>query len=168
MANAPGVKIQNPVNLNRKVPDLPRGSAFDPVSRAEQALGKLSKTFEYWMTDEISRLNRVWKTISADDGMDKTTYEQLYSVSHDLKGEAATFGYPLIGDIADSLCLLLDDFARDPGSAPLPFVEQHVYAIKAIVKEKVQNAEDPVGRQLVAELRKLGGERAARFAGKSR
>jgi len=154
MPGSRGLKFNNPVNLNKKVPELPRSSAFDPVSRAEQAMEKLAKTFEHWMLDELKRLNAIW------DGMrDKTPTEEtvaaLYSVAHDLKGEAATFGFPLVGEVSNSLCRLLDAYDGDTARVPLKLADQHVLAIRAIVKERAQNATDPVGRQIVDELNAL-------------
>ena len=151
MSRPSGVKIPNPVNLNKKVPELPRSSALDPITRAEHALDKLSKTFNQWMIDEVARLDKIWKSI-VDSGLDDESLTELYAVCHDIKGEGATFGFPLAGDVANSLCRLLDAFEKNPDAIPLKLTGQYVKAIKAIVKEKAQNAFDPIGRQLADEL----------------
>ena len=36
------------------------------------------------------------------------TRDELFHAAHDIKGEAATFGYPLVAPAADSLCRLLE------------------------------------------------------------
>lgn len=151
MSDKRGVKIPNPVNLNKKVPELPRGSVLDPVTRAQQALEKLSGTFEVWMEREIKRLNDAWSNVDPE-GLNIVTFGELYAVAHDIKGEGATFGFPLASDVAGSLCKLMDAFEAVPDRAPMPLVKQHVLSIKAIVNEKAQNSADPIGRQLVAEL----------------
>lgn len=165
MSDRRGLKIPNPVNLNKKVPELPRSSALDPISRAEQALEKLSGTFEHWMDAEIKRLTEAWSQVSTR-GFNAETLAALYSVCHDIKGEAATFGFPLAGDVADTLCGLLDVFEDNPANAPTPLIEQYVLAIKAIVNEKVQNSADPVARQLVDELAMQADRAIEMFSGR--
>ncbi len=144
---------------------MPRNSALDPISRAEQALEKLAGTFEYWMEAEINRLSDAWSEASAS-GFNGETFAALYSACHDIKGEAATFGFPLAGDVADTLCGLLDVFEIEPHKAPAPLIEQYVLAIKAIVNEKVQNSADPVARRLVDELAAQAAKAIEMFAKK--
>ena len=50
-------------------------------------------------------------------GFNKATREALFHAAHDIKGEAATFGYPLAAASADSLCRLIEhtpDMTRIP------------------------------------------------------
>jgi len=59
--------------------------------------------------------------------------EALYHRAHDLKGLGTTYGYPLISQIAGTLCRLID--APDKRQAsPLPLIEVHVEAIKAAAR----------------------------------
>ncbi|MGC3956684.1 MAG: Hpt domain-containing protein [Verrucomicrobiota bacterium] len=46
-----------------------------------------------------------------------TTRDELFHAAHDIKGDAATFGYPSAAPIAESLCRLIEhtpDLAQDP------------------------------------------------------
>ena len=151
--------MNSPVDLNKKVPDLPKDTTHDPVAAAEKALEDLDQDFGMWMAEEANRLARAWQAI-AKGGMTPESREELYGPSHDIKGEAATFGYPLAGDIADSLCRLLD-VNTDAAKLPLDVIENHVLAIQAVVKEDAKDAEHRIGRELVAELRGLVDDFAA-------
>jgi len=41
-------------------------------------------------------------------GFTEKTHAELFRAAHDIKGEAATFGYPAVVGAADSLCRLLE------------------------------------------------------------
>ena len=65
----------------------------------------------------------------AAEGLNEATRARLYSAAHDIKGEGATFGYPLAARIADTLCGLMDGIA-DETALPLGLMMQHVEAIR--------------------------------------
>ena len=67
----------------------------DPVARAEQALAQLSGEFAGWMHSECERLEAARQNIKRD-GFNKKSHDELFRAAHDIKGEAATFGYPAV------------------------------------------------------------------------
>ncbi|WP_020177980.1 Hpt domain-containing protein [Methylopila sp. M107] len=128
----------------------------DPVRRAENALKLLSNEFDAWMSVELEALQIAHGASAA--AHDLADLAALYRASHDIRGQAATFGYPLAGMIADGLCELLER-----RTAPRPaqqMLDLHVNAIKALVRENVRNPDDPVGLALVRRLRELRTEAA--------
>jgi chemotaxis protein histidine kinase CheA len=110
--------------------------ADDPVARAEQALAQLASNFSGWMQEECERLDRARAEIKAH-GFNKATHEALFHAAHDLKGEAATFGYPWVAAIADSLCRLTEH-TPDMSRIPVMLVDQHVDAVRAMVRESAR------------------------------
>jgi HPt (histidine-containing phosphotransfer) domain-containing protein len=88
----------------------------DPVARAEAALAQLSEQFAEWMQAECERLERARQDVLRQ-GVTQTTHGELFRAAHDVKGEAATFGYPVVVGAAESLCRLLEhtpDWTRIP------------------------------------------------------
>src|SRR6266481_626633 len=73
----------------------------DPIARAEKALAGLSGEFKNWMSIEADRLSAAHATI-LKDGFTNETRAELFRAAHDIKGHAATFGYPSAGAAADS------------------------------------------------------------------
>ena len=94
----------------------------DPVARAEAALAQLSTEFAEWMQSECERLETARREV-VRQGFTEKTHAELFRAAHDIKGEAATFGYPAVVGAADSLCRLLE---HTPGMSriPLKLVEQ--------------------------------------------
>ena len=53
--------------------------------------------------------------------------------------------------IAGSLCKMLDDAERRM-SAPLPILDAHIDAIRAVVRDQIKTDEHPTGRDLAETL----------------
>ncbi|MEI2384000.1 Hpt domain-containing protein [Breoghania sp. JC706] len=144
--------ITPPVNLRSKVRKLSRREEanFDPVAAAEAALAKLSVNFNSWMDQETEALRVCWVDIH-DHGLDEERRDTLFRHSHDIKGQAATLGFPLAGHIADSLCRLLET-VTDVSLVPVRLIEQHIQAIRAIVAEDARDENDMVANALAKQL----------------
>jgi chemotaxis protein histidine kinase CheA len=127
--------------------------ADDPVARAEQALAQLSSQFTGWMYAECERIDAARTAVKAH-GFDKTTREALFHASHDIKGEAATFGFPWVAQAADSLCRLVEH-TPDMKRIPLALVDQHVDAIRAIVRESARADVTEMAATLTRRLRQV-------------
>ena len=120
------------------------------IARAEAALDKLSDQFGEWINEEAARLSDAWASYEKAPNTRAAKYE-LHRRSHDLKGLAPTYGYPLVGRICASLCKLTGDEHGDI-NAPIALLKAHVDAVKAAVNGKVMGADHPVGLTLAAEL----------------
>ena len=84
------------------VPDSADG-LDDAVARAESALAELASEFATWMEEECHRLDEMRRKVRRL-GFTGRTRDELFRAAHDIKGEAATFGFPQAEKVADSLC----------------------------------------------------------------
>jgi HPt (histidine-containing phosphotransfer) domain-containing protein len=125
----------------------------DPVARAEAALAQLADEFTDWMHAECERLEAARQGVKRG-GFNKTTHDALFRAAHDIKGEAATFGYPAVDVVAASLCRLLEH-TPDIGRIPLALVEQHVDAMRAMVREHARSDLAGVANALTRRLREV-------------
>jgi hypothetical protein len=139
--------IQPPNSLRARVGG---GIGADAIARAEEALKAMSAQFDAWLQDEMDKLGAARAAIQTE-GYTPATAEALYFRAHDLKGLGATYQYPLVTRLAASLCRLLDK-PEQRMTAPLPLLDAHVEAIRAVVRDKIQTDEHPVGRALAEEL----------------
>ena len=128
----------------------------DPVGRAEQALAGLSGQFAGWMETECVRLDEARRDIAAQ-GFNKDNKDALFHAAHDIKGEAATFGYPAVAAAADSLCRLLE-YTPDVARIPMKLVDQHVDAVRAIFREYARADARPLAAVLTRRLREVTDE----------
>jgi chemotaxis protein histidine kinase CheA len=128
----------------------------DPVARAEQALAQLSSEFSGWMDTECERLDQARQLVKTI-GFNKATLEALFHAAHDIKGEAATFGFPWVASLAESLSRLIEH-TPDMQRIPLTLVDQHVDAVRAIIRESVRPDIAVVADALTLRLREVTDE----------
>jgi len=123
------------------------------VRRAEQALKALSVNFNGWMEEASRQLaearDRHRRNASAPGAL-----AALHRAAHDIRGQAPTLGFPIAARVGGSLCRLLEESpAAGLAASPLALlVDQHVDAIRAIVREGVTKAKQRTGEALADEL----------------
>ncbi|MDP3690787.1 Hpt domain-containing protein [Bradyrhizobium sp.] len=123
----------------------------DPVARAEKALAGLSGEFKNWMAIEADRLSDAHAAILRD-GFTEVTREELFRAAHDIKGDAATFGFPSAGAAAESLCRIIEH-APDLDEVPSNLIAHHINAIQAIVRERTKLDTAATAGELSKQLR---------------
>jgi chemotaxis protein histidine kinase CheA len=128
----------------------------DPVARAEKALAGLSGEFKKWMTVESDRLTAAYAAI-LKNGFTKDTSQELFRAAHDIKGDAATFGFPSAGAAADSLCRIIEH-APDLAKVPAQLIVHHINAIEAIVRERTKLDTLSTANELSRKLRGVADE----------
>jgi HPt (histidine-containing phosphotransfer) domain-containing protein len=119
------------------------------VKRAEQAIDSLKSEFTGWVIHDVSRLVEAGQAYAKD--RNEEALADLYRTAHDLKGQAATFDFPLISRVAASLCMLTDDTVYGL-PLPLKLIEAHIDAIRVIVRDNLKDPSDQTAAELATEL----------------
>lgn len=130
------------------------------VERAEAALASLKGEFSGWMNTECERLEQA-RTSLHENGQNSATMELMFRSAHDIKGDAATLGFPLAGTIAGSLGRLIYHWPKG-SRLPLQVVDRAVDAIKAVVRENVRHPQAPTGAEVAEKLAILVEQSLAR------
>jgi HPt (histidine-containing phosphotransfer) domain-containing protein len=148
--------ITQPNPLRKVLRRVAEKDLDDPVARAEQALAGLSGEFKNWMTIESDRLAAA-HAATLKDGFTSVTREELFRAAHDIKGDAATFGFPSAGAAADSLCRIIEH-APNLAKVPAPLIAHHINAIQAIVRERTRLDTVSTANELSRQLRGVADE----------
>jgi chemotaxis protein histidine kinase CheA len=83
--------------------------------------------------------------------------EELFRAAHDIKGDAATFGFPSAGAAAESLCRIIEH-APDLDKVPSDLIAHHINAIQAIVHERTKLDTASMASELSRKLRGVADE----------
>lgn len=151
MSRKQPIEIFMPPNvLKAKVGGGGNGGGIDPatLARAEQAIEAMKGDFAEWVATDVEKLHTARAAFAAS--ADKDTRDTLYRASHDLKGQGATFGYPFVARVADSLCRLLDTVAAE--ALPAQLIDAHVDAIRVILRDHVKGNASRTATVLAQEL----------------
>jgi hypothetical protein len=122
----------------------------EAIARAEAAMVVLSQDFNTWMNDEMNRLEQARQVFQQE--VTPQNRAVLYRVGHDLRGQAATFGFPFAGQIADGLCSLFEKVETFEGGL-LELVFAHVDAIRTGVRAQMDGDQGRSLEALAEELR---------------
>jgi chemotaxis protein histidine kinase CheA len=128
----------------------------DPVARAEKALAGMSGEFRQWMEIEVERLAAAHTAI-LKDGFTEATRGELFRAAHDIKGDAATFGFPPAAAVAESLCRVIEH-APDLSRVPSDLIVHHINAVQAIVHEHTKLDRISMSNELSRRLRGVADE----------
>lgn len=120
--------------------------------RAEALVTSLKAEYLERVQEQLDGMERMIRSARDGAGPDRgATLEALSRVSHEIKGQAGTFGFELITTIGTSLCDYVED-AADPGADDITVAEIHVNAMRVVVTDNIRGDGGKVGRQLLAGM----------------
>ena len=98
---------------------------------------------------------------AAKAGWSDAGLDAVWRAAHDLKGMGGTYGYPLVTQLAASLCRLTETEAGKSAARVNPaLVDAHVDGLRAALRDRIASDAHPLGRALVqtleAKVRDLG------------
>ncbi len=157
----PTAQMINPRDAGLRGLDLKR-PLFDEdtVARADNTLKAMGDSMVQWLDADVERLQQT-RLAAENAHWSHAALETLGRVAHDLKGMGGTYGFPLVTQIAASLCRLVETEAgKSVAQADPSLVRAHVDALRAAVRDRIKTDGDPTGRALVhaleEEVAKLG------------
>ncbi len=142
----------DPIDPISDEPDAEGGMAA-VLARAQAAVDDLAKGYTTWARADVDRARKALEAATADPAQRGKHVEDLFRIAHDLKGQGASFGYPLVTRIADSLCKLTRDRKRNYGDADLDLAKAHLDAVHLVLSKEIKGEGGQVGGELAAKLK---------------
>jgi len=151
-----GELIKVPNTLRIKIGGRMAKVDKEAVAKAEAALASLSSNFDDWIATEVAKLETAHKRVSSGK-LCGPEGRELFNAAHDLKGLGTTYGFPIVTEMAASLCdITLNQNIRE--KAPIALINAHVNAIRAAVTGGIKTIDHPIGGTLSIELKKKSTE----------
>ena len=138
------------IELPNTLKDKVGAGGFDPIAlrRADVVIEEMGEQYELRLQAEVAALDETYRTMRRSNAID---VDSLFAAAHKLRGEAGTFGYPLVSAIGNTLARYLDQRPRLDAAA-CEIVGSHVNALRAVVGRKVKGDGGEIGAQLVQGL----------------
>jgi hypothetical protein len=140
------------------------GGIAATVKRAQDAVAELSADYQNWALADLAKAEQALAEARVNPAAAQPALQRLYGVTHDMKGQGGSFGFPLVTHVAQSLCRLLvgpGGSARHvelpTGDATFGLVEVHLKALRLILEKSVRGEGGEVGQKLVAKLQAMAG-----------
>jgi len=119
------------------------------MKRAEAAMEGIKSEFSAWAASDVEKLMAARARFAQTP--DAPSRAALLRAAHDMKGQAATFNYPMIARVSGSLSKLVGELPADQ-DLPLALVDAHVTSIHVIYRDKVMDETNKVAVVLSQEL----------------
>lgn len=124
----------------------------EALDKANEALKKLAEDYPDWVAAQVAELRALHGRMVDTPETRRKTLDGIRSLAQEIKGQGATFGYPLVSTFA----LSLQDCSGP--SAPLTdshveVVKAHVDSIAAVIKDRVKGNGGQVGKELTEQLK---------------
>jgi len=130
-------RVFTPPNLLRaKVGNKPGPDLNQIVAKAEAALSELQDDYEVWIRDDLKTLRAAVASLRKDT--DPATLERIKILGHEIKGQGATYGYPLLTTVGHLLYTFIERDA-DVAMRHLNLIDAHVDFMALILAEKIDD-----------------------------
>ncbi len=127
---------------------------LDPeaLARAEAALSALSDEYLRWIEADLLRLATALAALrSAGAAQWHAAAAAVFAVAHDIKGQAATFDYPLLSRLGLALCRLVHA-AKGVDAVLLRRLDMVAEAMAQVVAQRLSGDGGADGRDLLRRL----------------
>jgi hypothetical protein len=138
--------------LREKVTASPGPSRATIVADAEAAVRELGKNYLTWVREDVEMLEAALDGVRGETTSRVEATERIFDTAHNMKGQGASFGYPLVTTIAASLCRFIEAGGADCASGA-DVIRAHVAALRAVIVHKARGEGGEVGGELVRTLK---------------
>ncbi len=137
------------------------------LARAEAAVADLAKSYVTWANADVEKCAEHLATARhaqpganvAIGAVDRPmiAVQALYAVAHNIKGQGASFGFPLMTRLGESLCRLTRT-KRSIADRDLDAVQAHLEAMRLVLAQNIGGDGGALGDKLVQHLDALVSE----------
>ncbi|MCB1490978.1 MAG: Hpt domain-containing protein [Rhodobiaceae bacterium] len=142
------------------IPGEQPGYDLEIIARAEVALKQLDVHFPDWMADNIAQFKKAVDRL-ASGTVTAEALSEVFRHAHTIRGDAATYGYPMAANAANSFCNYLE--ACNVLGLPSPDIVRRLSeAILVMVGEADENVKGHMSGILGEALNVLAAEHTLR------
>jgi hypothetical protein len=126
------------------------------LARAQAAVSELAKSYGTWAMADLDRCRDLLGAARADAVLRSSKLAELYGIAHNIKGQGTSFGYPLMTQIGQSLCIFTRPAHEQAGRAfderELGVIQSHLDAMRLILTKEIRGDGGDTGRKLAQRL----------------
>lgn len=137
-------------DLKKKAGGLPSQISDDMLGDIDSAIQGLSGEFLEAIRQQIDDLMPIFVKLKTDP----KKMDELFMRAHDIKGQAGTFGYPLITYVGNELCRFIEKIDEPYTQQKLDVIQAHIGTMYALFKNKVTGNGGPVEDKILDGLEK--------------
>jgi len=144
------------IRKNEPLADISEESSVDDAEmlrRAEEAVESLKAEYPEWVGHHLAALEDACRTIRAEPEASVPQLAAIADLSHDVKGEGTTYGYPLMTQLGASLHRFVTNM-KACSTVQIEIIENHVSAMRVVIRERIEGDGGALGHEIVGSLEK--------------
>lgn len=146
-------QVIKPINsLKAKIGNGP--GFIDPkiIQKAEKIIEDMSDEFVDIAVKEIEKLETL--VLEADSGVLQGNLQKIFLISHELKGQGGTFGYPLLTLIGNSLCRFIEKLENNKEllEGDKAVIRAHVDSMKGVFVNNIGGQGGRIEKEILQGL----------------
>lgn len=122
-----------------------------PVAHVSDPKDELEETYVQWTTEALATIRSLIEKLREGDDPDPLL-DEIYGISHNIKGMGTSFGYPLMTDIGTSLCAYLRHVKNDRLEVSHDALDVHMKAMDTVFGNRIRGNGGASGKRLNERL----------------
>jgi chemotaxis protein histidine kinase CheA len=147
------------MTLNDELPDIFKNSATNlPLEDLEQKaldiIANMSQKYTEWTTNDVLKLKKLFEQIqnSSKKEQDELILGDFYRTAHDIKGQGATFDYPLMSDLGAHICTVIKS-TNTFQKTHLTIFKQDIDDMSLVLEKQLSGDGGVIGKQISNRLK---------------
>ncbi len=122
------------------------------LARVRAGIEELKQEYLGEARDELAELSASVNLAQKSVGTERSkAINRIFRISHDLRGVAGSFDYPLVTQIGSSLCSMIEKM-NAIGPLELAVIDLHVGAMKVIISNRMTGNGDTKASELISGI----------------
>lgn len=129
-------------------------SREEALRRAEQAIENLDINYPEVAAPKVKTIFGYIVRMTKGETLSPEDQEAMYRESHDIKGQGGSFGYPLLSEIAASLCVCIEHGNKE-NTHYIAILNNHITALKLILEKNIKGAGGKAEQELIKTIQEV-------------
>jgi chemotaxis protein histidine kinase CheA len=128
------------------------GVGSQAIKKADEAIKEHQSRVDYTKIagESASRITAEFRELK-DDPDSEEVLGRIYELAHNLKGEGASFGYPSVSRVADSICRILEG-PKLRRERFIQIVQLEIDSLRAMIRHNVKGPPQGIAQELLDAL----------------
>ncbi len=144
--------IQPPNTLKDKVSITSNGVDLEALEQAELLIAGMQDSYLEWVEDDLKKITELYQQAVAEVDNRTKLFGDIFSVSHDVKGQGGSFNYPLMTMIGNLLCRFLERREGEPKESHMAIIKVHIDAMRLVISRRMEGDGGRTGDNLIRGL----------------
>lgn len=141
--------VERPNELAKKIPKAGGKSPEKAFKEAENIVRMMADEYIEKLAVDIDQMKLLARSYRGDPSDDNLN--NLFRLVHNMRGQGATFGFPLITEIGRTFCRYVRERPEDVRVKPA-LVDQHLKALQVVYEQSIKGSGDEISQAVIRAL----------------